>query len=182
MQLGCAPPLLLLEFAKAFSRLRLAFQSLQLPVELVGNIRKPFQVFDGVLDAVLRLPPPFPILGDAGGLLQVSAQLLGLRLYQLGDHALLDDRIAARAEAGSKEHVGDIPPSAAGAVQVVEGLAIAVDLPTNGDLRIGGELALGEFAANASVPVVEDQLDGGQGRRWPGTGTVEDDIGECLGA
>ena len=43
------------------------------------------------------------VLGDARGLLEEHAQLLGLRLDDARDHALLDDRVAARAEAGAEE-------------------------------------------------------------------------------
>ena len=59
-------------------------------------------------DAVLRLAAALLVPGDAGGLLEEGAQVVGPRLDDARDHALLDDRVAARAQAGAEEQLRDV--------------------------------------------------------------------------
>ena len=61
--------------------------------------------------AVLGLAAALLVLGDARGLLEEHAQLLGLGLDDARDHALLDDRVGARPEARAEEDVGDVAPA-----------------------------------------------------------------------
>src|SRR5690606_28375854 len=87
-----------------------------------------------VPDAGLGFLAPLLVLGDAGRFFQVDAQLLGLGVDHLRDHALLDDRVAARPEARAQEQVGDVTAAAAGAVEVVAALAVAADRALDRDL------------------------------------------------
>ncbi len=68
-------------------------------------------------DAGLGLPAAFLILGDARRFFEEDPQFLGLGLDEPRDHALLDDGVAARPQAGTQENIGNIPAPAAGAVQ-----------------------------------------------------------------
>src|SRR5690606_14522373 len=77
-------------------------QVLQLLADLVAQVGQAVEVLAGVANAGLGFLAPLLVLGDAGGLLQVHAQFLGLGLDDLADHALLDDRVAARAQAGAE--------------------------------------------------------------------------------
>src|SRR5690606_30153515 len=104
---------------------RLAGQVLELLADFLAQVVEAVEILAGVADAVLGLAAPLLVLGDAGRLLEVDPQLLGLGLDHLADHALLDDRVAARAQAGTEEQVGDVPAAAAGAVEVVAALAVA---------------------------------------------------------
>ena len=172
-QFGAAATFLGLQLAVAFGGIGLALQVRQLAVELLADVGQAREVLQRVADAVVRLAPPFLVLGDAGGFLQVGAQGVRLRFDELGDHALFDDRIAARAEAGAKEDVGDVAAAAARAVQRIDGLRIAPDLAADGDLRIGRKLA-----ADPRIAVVEQQLDRRQRGGLARAGAVEDDVGE----
>src|SRR5690606_31304067 len=95
----------------------LALQVLELLADLVAQVGQPVQVLARVLDPVLGLAPALLVLGDARGFLEVDAQVLGPGFDDLADHALLDDRVAARPQACSQEQVGDVaaPALAAGA-------------------------------------------------------------------
>src|SRR5690606_8999417 len=101
----------------------------------------PVEVLAGVADAGLGLLAPLLVLGDAGRFLQVDAPLLGLGVDHLRDHALLDDRVAARPAAGAQEQVGDVAAAAAGTVEVVAALAVAADDALDRDLVDGRVLA-----------------------------------------
>ena len=68
------------------------------------------------LDARFGFLAALLVLRDAGRLFEMIAQLFRRRFDDLADHALLDDRVAARTKAGAEEHVGDIAASAANAV------------------------------------------------------------------
>src|SRR5690606_18393707 len=103
---------------------RLPRQVLQLLADLVAQVGEALEVLAGVADAGFGFLAPLLVLGDAGGLLQVHAQVLGPGLDDLADHALLDDRVAARAQAGAQEQVGDVAPAALGAVEVVDALPV----------------------------------------------------------
>src|SRR5690606_35573591 len=94
----------------------LALEVLELLVHFLAQVVEAIQVPAGVADAGLGLLAALLVLGDAGGLLQVDAQVLGPGLDDLADHALLDDRVAARAQAGAEEEIGDVATAAAGAV------------------------------------------------------------------
>src|SRR5690606_18590931 len=129
----------------------LALEVLELLVHFLAQVVEAIQVLAGVADAGLGLLAALLVLGDAGGLLQVDAQVLGPGLDDLADHALLDDRVAARAQAGAEEEIGDVATAAAGAVEVVVALAVAADGALDRDLVEARVLA-----ADGAVAVVED--------------------------
>jgi hypothetical protein len=54
---------------------------------------------------LLGLAAPFLVARDAGRLLEEHPQLLGFGLDHARDHALADDRVGARPQAGPEEHV-----------------------------------------------------------------------------
>ncbi|KAG1395420.1 hypothetical protein G6F59_014006 [Rhizopus arrhizus] len=128
-------------------------------------------------DAGLGFLAALLVLGDAGRLFQVHAQVFRARLDDLADHALLDDRVAARAQAGAEEQVGDVAATALGAVEIVVAGAVAADRALDRDF-----VERGVFAGNRMVGVVEDQLDGGLRDRLAGVGAGEDHVGQRVAA
>ena len=80
-------------------RLRLAMQALQLTLELFAQIGQASQVFMGSANTIFSFAAALLVLGDTGRLFDEVAQVFRLGLDQLGDHALLDDRVAACAKA-----------------------------------------------------------------------------------
>src|SRR5690606_4473435 len=98
-------------------------------------------------------------------------------LDQLGDHALFDDRVAARPQTGAQEDVGDVAAPAFGAVQKVGVLRVAGHPAADGDFPVAGV-----FAAQGAIGIVENQLDAGLRHRLAGVGAIEDDVGHRLAA
>src|SRR5690606_28194019 len=90
------------------------------------------------------------VLGDASGFFQIHAQVFRTRLDDLADHALLDDRVAARTKPGAEEQIGDIPAAALGAVQIIVAAAVTADQTLDRDF-----IERGVFAGNRMVGVVE---------------------------
>src|SRR5690606_42113873 len=100
---------------------------LQLAAQLIAQVGQAFQVLLGAAHAVFGLAAALLVFGDTGGFFDKYAQLVLLGFDQFRDHALLDDRVAARAKTGAEEDVGDIATAAFLAVQKIIGLAIAGD-------------------------------------------------------
>ncbi len=166
-----------LVFLVLLGRLRLTMQAFQLTLQLFAQVGQARQVLMGAADAVLGFAATLLVLGNPRSLLDEDPQVFRLGLDQLGDHALLDDRVAARPQAGAEKDVSDVATAALGAVEEVGVLRVAGHAAANGDFRERGVLA-GEGA----VGVVEDQLDAGLGNRLAGVGAVEDDIRHRLAA
>jgi hypothetical protein len=92
---------------------------LELRAELGLDVGHAGQVLARVLEAQLGLAAALAVLGDARGFLEEHAQLLGLRGDDARDHALLDDRVGARAEARAEEDVLHVAAAHVLAVEVV---------------------------------------------------------------
>ena len=170
-QLRRCLPLLGLVLLVTLCRLCLAVEMANLFVDFVNKVCEPLEVLARVADAVFGLAPALLVLGDAGRLFDVHAHFLGLGLDDARDHALLDDRVAARPEAGTEENAGDVFATAFRAVQEVARDAVARDGAPNGDLR-----EVGVLATDGTVRVIEDQFDRRGADRLSGAGAVEDDI------
>ena len=95
-ELGAQLALLGLVLLVLLGGLGLAVQALELALQLFAQVGEAREVLVGTTDAALGLAAALLVLGDAGGFLDEVAQVLGLGLDQLGDHPLLDDRVAAR--------------------------------------------------------------------------------------
>ena len=159
----------------ASGRLGLTLEPLELLVQLLTDIVEPVQVLLGATHAIFGLATALLVLGDTGGLFQGGAQLFGARLDQPRDHALADDGVGARPQAGAQEQVGDVASATLLAVEEVAGLGVPGDLTLDRDLGV-----LGVDPAHGAVTVVEGQLDGGHAHRLAPGGAVEDDVGHRL--
>ena len=111
-QLGQRPALLVLERLVAARRAGLPLQVADLAVDFVAHVLEPLQVLARIGHARLGLAAALLVTRDAGGLLDEGAQVLGLGLDDARDHALLDDGVAARAQAGAQEQLGDVAAAA----------------------------------------------------------------------
>ena len=175
--LGDEPSLLLLQRLITARGRRLALQVADLFLDLIAHVLQPLEVFARLGDAHLGLLAPLLVTRDAGRLLHEGAHVIGLGIDDARDHALLDDRVAARAEPGAEEQVGDVLAAAAGAVDEVGGSAVPPHLAAQRDLavaRIG--------AADLAVGVVEDQLDRRAADRLARGRAVEHHIGHAVAA
>ena len=152
-ELGQLAAFLGLEVAIALGIACLASQSVELPPEFLAQVGDARQVFAGVGEPVVSLAPTLAVLGDAGRFLQKGSQFVGLGVRQLADHALFDDGVAARAEAGAEKDAADVAAAAPAAVKVIGGLAVARQFPAHRDFAIGRV-----FAADAGVFVIEGEF------------------------
>jgi hypothetical protein len=152
-------------------------QVLELLVDLVAHVAHTVEVFAGGLDAALGFLAAFLVLGDAGSLFQVHAQFFRVRLDDLADHPLLDDRVAARSKAGAEEQVSDVTPAAARAVEEIRGLAVPGHLALDRNLGVLAVLAL-----DGAIRIVEDQLDGRLPHRFARGGAGKDHVGQRIAA
>src|SRR5262249_47900909 len=122
--------------------------------ELLADVAHAREVLAGVGEPVLGLAPALLVLRDPGGLLEEHAQLLGPRLDDSRDHALLDDRVGARAQPGPQEYVLHVAAPDVGIVDVVRRLAVALQDPLDRDLGV-----LRPLSRRPPQAVVEEELD-----------------------
>jgi hypothetical protein len=168
---------LFLQFAIALGGTGLALQMVELPRQFLAHVVQPFEVLFGVPYPRFRFAAALFVLRNAGRLFEIDAQVFRLRFDELADHALLDDRVAARTEPGAEEDVHDVAATTLRAVEEVGRLRVAGDLAADGDLRV-----FGVFAADAAVGVVEREFDAGEGGRLPRRRAVEDHVGQRFAA
>jgi len=176
-QPGLELTLLGLVFLIFLGGLGLAVQTLQLTPQLIAQVSQTGKVFVGTADTVFSLAAALLVLGNARRLFDKVAQIFRLGLDQLGDHALLDDRVAARPQPRTEEDIGNVTTTALGAIEVIGGLAVAGDFAADRYLGIGRILA-----QQRAVGVVEDQFDTGLAHRFARGGAVEDNVGHRLAA
>ena len=73
----------------------------------------------GMTDPVLGLAAALLILGDAGCFFEKNAQFFRFGFDQAGNHALLDNRVAAWTQSGAEEDIGNIAAPAFGIIQII---------------------------------------------------------------
>src|SRR5690606_11932640 len=171
LQLGFEVALFGLPGSIPFRCLSLAVQVAQLALQLFAQVSQSFKILMGAADAVLGLAAPLLVLGDARRFLDEQPQLIGLGLDELGDHALLDDRITARTQAGAEKDIGDIPASAFSPIEKILILCFTGHLAANGYLVVTRVLPL-----QGTCAVIENKLYGGLTYWLSAVRAGEDDI------
>ena len=111
------------------------------------------------------------IFGYAGGFFQKYAQLFRLCLDNAGNHSLLDDGVAASADARAKEDVRYVPAADMNVIDVISGLAIPPQYPFDGNFRIARPLP-----RRLAKTVVEYQLHARAPDRFAIDRTVENHV------
>ena len=125
----------------------------------------------GSANTIFSFAAALLVLGDTGRLFDEVAQVFRLGLDQLGDHALLDDRVAAWPQPGAQEDIGDVAPTTFHAIEEVGVLGVAGHPAADRDLR-----KRRVFAEQRAVRIIEDQLDAGL-RHWLAcVRAIEDDV------
>ena len=110
-------------------------------------------------------------LGNSRRFLQENAQIFRARLDDARDHALFDDGVGARPQAGAEEHVGDVAASHVQVVDVILRFAVAVQHPLDADFGI-----LRPLPGRLAQAVVEFQLHAGARHRLARGGAVENHV------
>jgi hypothetical protein len=98
-------------------------------------------------------------------------------LHHARDHALFDDRVAARAQAGAQEQLRDVLAAAASTVDEIGRAAVTRDRALERHLAVAGVRA-----ADLAIAVVEHQLDRGGTDRLACAGAVEHYVAHRLAA
>ena len=155
----------------------LPLQVTDLLVEFLAQIVQAVKVLARMRDAALGLAAALLVLGNAGGLFEEGAQVIGLGLDQARDHALLDDGVAAAAKPGTEEQLRDVLAPAARAIDEIRRLAVARYLAFQRHFRVAG-VGTGDRA----VGVVEHQFDRGIADRLAPAGAVEDHVRHVIAA
>ena len=126
---------------------RLAPQALDLAAELAEDVGQPGQVGLGRLEAQVRLVTAAVQAGDAGGVLQDAAALLGLGVDDLADLPLAHEGGRARAGRRVLEQDLDVARARLLAVDAVGRARLALDAPGDLDkvavVELGGREPLG---------------------------------------
>ena len=88
-------------------------------LDLVAQVLQALQILARLSDAALGLAAPLLVARYARRLFDEGAHILRLRFDDARDHALLDDRVAARAQARAQEQLRDVLAAAAHAVDEI---------------------------------------------------------------
>ncbi len=157
--------------------LGLRAQMHQLFFQLLQNVADAQQIVARVADTQFRFAAAVAVFGNARGFLEKDAQLLGFGLDDARDHALLDYGVGASTQPGAEEYVGDVLAPHVLVVDVVTGIAVALQHALDGDFRIAGPLPV-----RLAQRIVEDQFDARARHRLALAGTVEDHVLHGLAA
>ena len=114
-----------LELLVTLCRARLALELFELLVYFLKQVLQAIKIFAGVLDTVFCLAAALLVLGDTGGFFEECTQIIGFRLDQARDRALLDNGIAARPQTGAEKNIGNVTSPAARVVEEIVGSAVA---------------------------------------------------------
>ena len=120
------------------------------------------EVLPGADERAFGFLAPLLVLAHARSLFKVHAQLLGLCLDEIADHALADDGVGTRTEPGAHENVLDVPAAHLLAVDDVGVGAVARHHALDGKLGVAAP-----GAAHAPVGIVKHHLDRGARRGRP---------------
>ena len=154
--------------------LGLALQRPQPRARLALHVERAREVLLGALELQLRAAAALAVLAEPGGLLDHQPPLARAREHDLLDLALRDDRVHLLAEPGVGQHLEHVDEPAAGAVQAVLALAVAVEPAHDRDLgEVGGQRAVG---------VVDHDLDLGRARAAHAVAAGEDHVLHRLAA
>src|SRR5690606_38885640 len=160
-----------------FRRLGLTLQARQLTLQLIADVGQTLEVFLSPADSVFGIAATLFIFGDTGRFLNIYTQVFRLGFNQPGNHALLDDGVAAWPQTGAKENISDVTAAAFCAIEIIE------VLPVTGDFALDGDFSeAGVFAKKGSITVIKHQLNGCLTDGFATTGAIEDDVGHVLAA
>jgi len=166
-----------LESLVALGDLGLRLELFELGGQFAQDVLDPGHVLARVGQAVLGLAAALLVARHARGLFQEHAQFVGPGLDDARDHALADDGVAARAQAGAQEDVMDVAATDLLVVDEIAAGAVAGQYPLDGDLAV-----LAPLPGRPALGIVEHQFDRGPRRRLAVDRAVEDHVLHGLAA
>jgi hypothetical protein len=156
------------DLAVADGLARLLLQSVDLAGELSDYVLDAGKVGFGRPEPQFRLMAAGMQAGDAGGVFQHAAALLGLGLNDLADLALVHQRRRTRAGGGIREQDLHVTGAHVAAVDAIDGTCLALD-----PARDFQDLAVVHRRRRRAVGVVDRHDHFGMVTRRTGTGTGE---------
>src|ERR1700677_5052410 len=169
--------LLLLEHLVPAGGGGLALQMADLLVHFLAQIVQALQVFARLGDAALGFPTTPLVARYPRRLFQKCTQVVGPRLDDARDHALLDDAVAARAEAGAEKELRDVlAPDLDPVDEIIRGPVPAHGAPQR-------DLVVGRVGSpDLAVRVIEHELHRCAAQGLARRGAVEDHVRHRLAA
>ncbi len=159
------------QFAVLFGDLGLFGQMGELLFQFQANVVHAQQILARIADAQFGFAAAVAVFGNARRFFEEDAQFLRLGLDDARDHALLDDGVSARTQPGAEENIGDVLAPHVLVVDVIAGIAVALQHALDGNLGVARPLPGGLAQA-----VVENQLDAGARHRLALAGAVENHV------
>ena len=156
---------------------RLTLQRIDLLRQLPDHVFKPVEVCFRRLQPQLRLMTARMQAGDTGGFFQHAAALLGLRLDDFADAALMHEGRRTRARRGVREQKLHVACAHLAAVETIERALLAFDAAPDFE-----RLVFVELRGRGAVRVVEKQHHLGGVARRAGVGAGEDHVFHAGGA
>ena len=150
---------------------RLALQMLQLLGQFLTNVVDTQQIFTRVFQACFGFSAALAVFRHAGGFFEKYPQLFRLGLDDARDHALFDNGVSARAQAGAEENIGNIAAAHHHVVDVIGGIAFALKYALDGNFTIRRPLPR-RFAQ----AVVEQQFHAGAVDRFAVAGAIKQNV------
>ncbi len=165
------------QIAIALSGSGLCGQTGDLLIEPAQDVLDAVEVDAGVAQPALGFLPALAVARHAGGFFEEVAQLLGTRLDNAVDHALLDDAVGAGAHASAQKQVANITLAHREVVDEELRVTVALEHPTHRNL--GKRLPL---PGRPSLAVVEQQFHRRARHRFAPARAVENDVLQRLAA
>ena len=146
----------------------LPLQRPQAGAGLALDVERAVEVLLRALELQLRAPAPLAVLAEARRLLDQQPPIARLGRDDRLDSTLRDDRVGLLAEARVGEHLDHVAEPAAGTVQPVAALAVAVETAHDRDLS--------QRQVDRAIGVVEHDLDLREAARLHAPTAAEDDV------
>ena len=131
----------------------------------------------GAANAVFSFTAAFFVFRNTCCFFNKNAQIIGACLDQTGNHALLNNRVAARPQTGAKENISDIATAALHPIEKIGALRFTGNTAADRDFGVAGV-----FTLQGAVTVIKYQLNTGLSNRFAGIGAIENHIGHCFAA
>jgi len=139
--------------------------------ELGADVIQTGEVVARIRQAAFGFLAPLAILGDPCGFFEKATDILGARLDDARDHALLDDCVCPRPQPGAEKHIDHVLAPDMNVIDVVARITTAVEHPLDRDLRIARPLP-----RRPALAVIEDHLHACARHSLAGGRAVEDDV------
>ena len=114
----------------------LRLQMIQLLGEFLPDVIDAQQIFSSVTQPRFGLTTALAVLGYARGFFEKYPQVLRLGFNHARNHALLNDGVGARAQAGTQKNIRNIAPAHWDVVDVIHRIAVAFEYTLDGYLAI----------------------------------------------